>query len=64
MCGIDVPWEFDEQREHPDMRKYFYEIYKKELTEMNVNFIELVGNKAERLEKAIEIINHHKKRED
>lgn len=56
LCGIDIPWEYDEQREHPHMRQYFYHIYKKELIEANKPFIELRGDKNERLNNAIRII--------
>lgn len=56
LCGTDVPWEYDEQREHPHMRQYFYNIYKKELQTANKPFIELTGNEEERLYKAIKII--------
>ena len=62
LCGIDTPWEFDEQREHPHMRAHFYEIYKKELQMMDVNFVELTGNEIERLEKATKTIDEFAKK--
>lgn len=46
---IDVPWENDPQREHPDKRNYFYSVYKNELEQAAVNFIEIQGNAHERL---------------
>ena len=59
LCGIDTPWEFDEQREHPHMRAHFYEVYKNELMEMNADFVELAGNETERLEKTIQILDEY-----
>ncbi|HEU5289484.1 MAG TPA: AAA family ATPase, partial [Cyclobacteriaceae bacterium] len=40
---IDIPWVDDPQREHPDKRELLYDLYKKELIENNVNFIEIKG---------------------
>ena len=62
LCGIDMPWEFDEQREHPHMRAYFYEVYKNELKKMNANFVELTGNEVERLEKATQVLDKYIKK--
>jgi nicotinamide riboside kinase len=56
LCGIDVPWEYDEQREHPHLREYFYRIYKKELLDRKVKFVELCGSQEERLKKAIKAV--------
>lgn len=58
LCGVDVPWEYDEQREHPEQRAYFYDIYKKELLYYQKPFAELKGNESERLKQAIEIIRN------
>jgi NadR type nicotinamide-nucleotide adenylyltransferase len=55
LCGTDIPWEFDVQREHPEFRNELYEIYLKTLQKYNKNYIELFGNKDFRLKKAI----HH-----
>jgi NadR type nicotinamide-nucleotide adenylyltransferase len=57
LCGIDTPWEYDPQREHPHLRAHFYDIYKNELQNRNLPFIELEGNKEVRLEAAIQRIN-------
>ena len=57
LCGIDTPWEYDPQREHPDLRDYLYGFYKKELQQLGKNFVEIEGNQKSRLEKAIYIIN-------
>ena len=57
LCGTDVPWEADPQRENPNKRKELYQIYKSELKELRVPFVELQGNKKERLKKAIVLID-------
>jgi NadR type nicotinamide-nucleotide adenylyltransferase len=54
---IDMPWEEDPQREHPDKRKYFYKIYKKELESRDFRFITIRGNMEERFQRAVSEIN-------
>ena len=49
LCGIDVPWEFDQLRENPNERQKLYEIYKKELTEGGFHFIEVSGSVEDRI---------------
>lgn len=58
LCGTDIPWEFDEQREHPEFRNELYEIYLKTLQKYNKNYVELFGNKDFRLKKAIHHIDN------
>lgn len=59
LTDIDLPWEPDPQREHPDpeMRAYFMEIYQKIVINSGVPWVKLSGNKEERLLKAIEELN-------
>lgn len=40
---IDIPWVDDPQREHPDKRELLYDLYKNELIQNNVNFVEIKG---------------------
>lgn len=63
LCGIDVPWEADPQREHPnpEQRRELYDIYKKELEDIGANYIELSGSQEERLKAAQEAIEKLKK---
>lgn len=53
---IDVPWEDDPQREHPDKREHFWFIYKKAIENSGVPFVEISGSKEERRKKAIAAI--------
>jgi NadR type nicotinamide-nucleotide adenylyltransferase len=57
LCNIDIPWEYDPQREHPDLRKHFFDLYKKELIRRNFNYTIVSGDEEKRFEiarKAIE----------
>ena len=53
LCGIDVPWEDDPQRENPNNRAELYELYKQELLHYNKKFIELTGDKDKRFKEAV-----------
>ena len=57
LCGTDVPWQFDLQRENPKDREELYEIYKKELQNFRKPFTEIAGNEKQRFQKAIKRIN-------
>jgi NadR type nicotinamide-nucleotide adenylyltransferase len=52
LLGVDIPWEADPLREHPNHRQYFYSIYQRELTDLMSNFAEISGTPTERLEQA------------
>ena len=53
LCGIDIPWVADWQRENPNDRLELYNIYKKELSEGGFSFIEVEGGLEERLQTII-----------
>jgi NadR type nicotinamide-nucleotide adenylyltransferase len=53
LCYIDVPWEDDPQREHPDKREHFWSIYRDEIEKSKVPFVEIGGLQDERRKKAI-----------
>lgn len=55
LCGTDIPWEPDPQRENPKERDQLYEIYKRELLTHKKNFTELSGNAEDRIKKCIAI---------
>jgi NadR type nicotinamide-nucleotide adenylyltransferase len=52
---IDVPWQDDPQREHPDKRQHFYEIYRKELEGKPV--VDIRGDREQRRAIAVEAID-------
>ncbi|QJX46039.1 ATP-binding protein [Hymenobacter taeanensis] len=52
LLGVDLPWEPDPLREHPNHRQYFYDLYQRELRSQVANFAEISGSPAQRLEQA------------
>ncbi|MBX2967727.1 MAG: ATP-binding protein [Cyclobacteriaceae bacterium] len=54
---VDIPWEDDPQREHPDKREYFFNLYKRELEQQGIQAVEIRGTRSERVAKAIESID-------
>lgn len=56
LCAPDIPWEYDPMREHPEMREELFEMYVKELTEAQKNYIIVSGSEVARLEKSCEAI--------
>ena len=57
LCGTDVDWQFDLQRENPAQRIELYEIYKKQLKIYKKQFTEISGSKNQRFKKAIKLID-------
>lgn len=57
LTDIDLPWEFDSQREHPENREYFIKWFERELKEFNANYYIIHGNKGKRLTTSIRIID-------
>jgi NadR type nicotinamide-nucleotide adenylyltransferase len=53
---IDIPWEEDPQREHPDKREHFFEIFKNEVEKSGVPYVIIDGVREERRRKGIEAI--------
>lgn len=58
LCDIDLNWKYDPQREHPNNRKEIFDIYKKELSKLKLSFQIVSGNKKERLNNALAIIQN------
>ncbi|MFT5746153.1 MAG: NadR type nicotinamide-nucleotide adenylyltransferase [Paraglaciecola sp.] len=54
LCGPEIPWEYDPQREHSNDREKLYHVYRKELEKMEAHFIEVAGSKEERLKACLE----------
>lgn len=57
LAGIDIPWVPDPQREHPHLREYFYQRYRKELISRGWPYVEVGGGLSERMMQAIAAIN-------
>jgi NadR type nicotinamide-nucleotide adenylyltransferase len=56
LCDIDLPWEPDPLREHPDRRDYLFELYTDELHRRRLPFGIITGTGDARLQCAIEVI--------
>lgn len=59
LTDIDIPWEDDPLREHPDpdMRRHFFEVYQGLLEKSPTSFNIISGSPEERLERAIRAVN-------
>ncbi len=53
----DIEWEEDAFRETPHVREYLYDLYKKELDALDVNYVEIEGVGAIRAKRAMRAIN-------
>jgi len=59
LCSADLKWTHDELREYPDLetRQRLYQIYKGIMLNQPISWIEISGDKEERLQKAIQAVN-------
>jgi NadR type nicotinamide-nucleotide adenylyltransferase len=60
LTDIDIPWEEDPQREHPqpEMREYFFEQYHNLISATGVPYARISGSVLQRLEQAVEVIKN------
>lgn len=56
LTDIDLPWEPDPLREHPHLRRYFFEKYKQLLQQSGQPFQIISGEGQERFERAIRTV--------
>ncbi len=56
VTAIDIPWEDDPQREHPDKREQLYQLYLNEMKNQSVPFVEIKGERELRRKTAIEAV--------
>ena len=56
LTSIDLPWEPDALREHPDRREYFFGVYRNYLDEQALPYAVVEGNHRQRLNLAIRAI--------
>ncbi|QLH32823.1 MAG: ATP-binding protein [Cyclobacteriaceae bacterium] len=57
LCYIDIPWVDDPQREHPDKREHFWQLFKQEVAGTGIPFVEIGGTWEQRQQKAIAAID-------
>lgn len=53
LTNIDIPWEADPQREHPDKREDLFRLYQQEMIAQKVPFVEIRGERDQRRKDAI-----------
>jgi NadR type nicotinamide-nucleotide adenylyltransferase len=58
ITNIDTPWEYDPQREHPqlEMRQFFMNWYRKIVQESGIPYLEISGTLEKRLEEGVRFI--------
>ena len=60
LSAIDLPWRPDPQREHPDKRSYFFDVYKQYLIDRQLPFAIVTGEEEDRLQSAITALQNNK----
>ncbi len=60
LCDIDLPWQYDPLREHPEMRKELFGMYQDLLEKHQFNYRIVGGNGEDRLQNAINFVDEHK----
>ena len=58
LMDIDLPWEYDPQREHPEKRKFFFDWFESELKAKKVPYRIISGNHLERIKRACVAIDN------
>jgi NadR type nicotinamide-nucleotide adenylyltransferase len=59
LCNIDLPWQYDPLREHPEMRAELFGMYLDLLENLHFNYRIVSGNGEERLENAIHFVDEY-----
>ena len=57
LCDIDLPWQYDPLREHPEMRRELFGMYHNLLREKQFNFRIVSGMDNDRLQNAIRFVD-------
>lgn len=59
LCRPDLPWTFDPLRENPNNRVELFDLYQRELQQMDVAYAEIGDRGALRTQNAIDVIQQH-----
>ncbi|MEI6576123.1 MAG: ATP-binding protein [Bacteroidota bacterium] len=57
LCNIDLPWEPDPLREHPNLREYLFNLYVNELTKRDLPYGIVSGQRQDRKNCAISLLS-------
>ena len=61
LTNIDLPWQPDPQREHPDKRQELFDRYEAELKKQKINYTIISGANQGRIESAIKEVDEYLK---
>lgn len=56
LTDVDLPWEDDPLREHPDKRQELFDLYEAELINSKTRFIKINGDYTDRRSKAVQAV--------
>ncbi len=56
LTDVDLPWEDDPLREHPDKRQELFDLYEAELIKSKTRFVKINGDYTERRSKAVQAV--------
>ncbi|MCF8366867.1 MAG: ATP-binding protein [Bacteroidales bacterium] len=56
LMDTDLPWEYDPLREHPEQRKFLFDLYVNELERLGFNYRVVRGKDDERLKNAVKSV--------
>jgi len=59
LCNVDLPWQYDPLREHPEMRTELFGFYSDLMQYHKFNYRIVNGNGEERLENAIRFVDEY-----
>lgn len=57
LCNIDLPWQDDVQREHPDKRQELFDLFHYDLRKMRVPYEIITGKESDRTKKSVTAID-------
>ncbi|HZK07468.1 MAG TPA: ATP-binding protein [Bacteroidales bacterium] len=57
LTDIDLPWEYDELREHPHQREMLFKLYQKALDKQGFPYVIISGTGEKRLRNAVEAVD-------
>lgn len=57
LCGTDIKWQADGQRDRPEQREYMQGLFRNELITRKLNFIEITGSADQRFDIAVKAID-------
>jgi len=64
LCDIDLPWQYDPLREHPEMRTELFEMYQDLLLKYKFTYHIVSGTDNHRLQNAIAVVDSYLKKID